>query len=79
VFCCIASRENAVAPEAWVHTPGLTDRGRGYARQVTLAWARDAQRSGKAALYGHSLDNLASQAVARRPGLVEYMTEAKYH
>lgn len=79
VSYCMASRENATASEAWVHTPVHTFRGRGYAQQVTLAWAHDVQQRGKVPFYGHNVENLASQGVARRLGLVQYMTDTEYY
>ncbi len=75
---CMAGREKATASETWVRTlPQF--RSRGLASRVTAAWAYDVQQQGKVALYGHALDNLASQGVARRLGLMQYLTEAWYY
>lgn len=75
---CMAGRENTMASEAWVRTlPQF--RSRGLASRVTAAWAYDVQQQGKVALYGHAPDNLASQGVARRLGLMHYLTEAWYY
>jgi len=47
-------------------------RGRGYAPAVVAAWARAVRASGRIPGYGTSWDNLASQAVACKLGLVPY-------
>lgn len=68
VATCESSREDARSGEAWVQTnPAF--RGRGYARQVTAAWARALQQQGKLPFYSHRADNLASRGVARSLGL----------
>jgi GNAT superfamily N-acetyltransferase len=64
VSSCISARENDSAGEAWVRTlPAY--RRRGFARDVTAAWAADLARQGKIAFYSHRVDNPASAAVAR--------------
>lgn len=64
VASCESAREDDAAAEAWVQTvPEF--RRRGYARQVTAAWAHDLLQLGKTPFYSHSVDNLASQGVAR--------------
>jgi hypothetical protein len=50
-------------------------RGRGYGPAVTAAWARAIRDTGRVPLYSTSWDNLASQAVARKLGLVQYATD----
>ena len=47
-------------------------RGRGYAPIVVAEWARAVRESGRIPLYSTSHDNVASQAVARKLGLVQY-------
>ena len=72
VSTCESSRENGEAAEAWVRTlPPF--RGRGFARQVTAAWAMHAHTRGKLPFYSHREDNLASRAVARGLGLDEFI------
>ncbi len=47
-------------------------RGRGYATDVTAAWAHAVHRRGFEPLYSTSRGNAASLSVARRLGLVCY-------
>jgi HAD superfamily hydrolase (TIGR01509 family) len=66
-------RENDVCAEAAVETlPGY--RQRGYARQVTAAWANAIACSGRTAFFSHAKANLASQALACSLGLVQFST-----
>ncbi len=70
-------RENETCAEAWVWT--LPDfQRRGYARQVTSAWAQDLQVQGKLPFYSHKLSNVASAAVARSLGLIDVATAVAY-
>lgn len=65
------------AGEAWVRTlPQF--RLRGYARQVTAAWASDLLERGKTAFYSHAIENTASGAVASSLGLNEFITGIAY-
>jgi RimJ/RimL family protein N-acetyltransferase len=74
---CESSRENDLGGEAWVQTlPAF--RGRGYARQVTAAWARHLQAQGKTPYYSHRRDTLASAGVARSLGLRWLMDDVAY-
>jgi predicted GNAT family acetyltransferase len=47
-------------------------RGRGYAPMVVAAWARAVRETGRIPLYSTSRNNRASEAVARKLGLVQY-------
>ncbi len=77
VSTCQSSQENTSAAEAWVRT--LPDfRKRGYARQVTAAWAYQLQQRGIIPFYSHRLDNTASEAVARSLQLTPYANEVGY-
>jgi len=77
VSTCQSSQENTSAAEAWVRT--LPDfRKRGYARQVTAAWAYQLQQRGKIPFYSHRWDNTASEAVACSLQLTPYANEVGY-
>jgi hypothetical protein len=71
VSACFCSRTSPYASEAGVETL-LAFRRRGYASAVTAAWAQEVHARGRLPLYSTSWDNLASQQVARRLGLVLY-------
>jgi hypothetical protein len=74
VAVCFSARLTARAAEAGVETlEGY--RGRGYAPAVVAAWACAIRASGRVPLYSTSWDNLASQAVARKRGLIQYATD----
>ena len=75
VASCGSSRENDKSGEAWVITEPAFRR-RGYARQVTSAWAY--QQQGKVPFYSHHQSNTASQAVARSLGLLSFMEAMAY-
>ncbi len=71
VTSCYSSRLSDRAAGARVDTLEAF-RGRGYAPSVVAAWARSVRDSGRVPLYGTSWDNTASQAVARKLGLVRF-------
>lgn len=77
VSSCQSSRENRWAGEAWVFTQPQ-HRGRGYARQVTAAWAYRLQQQGKIPFYSHHRTNLISEAVAKSLKLHQYITDVGY-
>ena len=69
VSLCCSSRTSLHAAEAGVETlPEF--RGRGYASAVVAGWAEAVQQSGRRPFYSTSWDNLASQGVANKLGLV---------
>ena len=65
VSVCFCARRSDIAAEAGVET-APEFRGKGLAAQVTTAWARLIQQSGRLPLYSTSWDNRSSLAVARR-------------
>jgi RimJ/RimL family protein N-acetyltransferase len=71
VAVCFSSRIPSVADEAGVNTVEAY-RGRGYAVAVVASWANAIRGLGRTPLYSTRWDNLASQAVARKLGLVMY-------
>lgn len=71
VSVCRSARITAEAHEAGVETlPRF--RGNGFAKEVTLEWARRVQNAGAIPLYSTSWENIASQGVARKLGLKCY-------
>lgn len=76
VSICRSARITSEAHEAGVET--LTDfRGKGYAQEAVIEWARRVQAAGAIPMYSTSWDNLASQAVARKLRL--YCYGADFH
>ena len=53
-------------------------RQRGYARQAVAAWATDVLGEGKVAFYSHEIGNIASEALARSLGVVQYAVWTTY-
>ncbi|HRV96047.1 MAG TPA: GNAT family N-acetyltransferase, partial [Anaerolineae bacterium] len=77
VSLCWSSRLSALAAEAGVETlPEF--RGRGYASAVVAGWAKAVQQSGRRPLYSTSWDNVASQNVAKKLGLVFYGEDCSF-
>ena len=74
VSACFCARLTTRAAEAGVETAEAS-RGRGYAPAVVAAWAHAVRAMGRIPLYSTSWDNLASQTVARKLGLVQYGTD----
>lgn len=74
VSLCRSVRITRAAHEAGVETlPEF--RGRGYAKEVTAAWARLVRSTGALPLYSTSWKNAASQSVARKLRLTMYAAD----
>lgn len=76
VSICRSVRLSSYAHEAGVDTL-VGYRRRGYATSVVAAWALAVRALNRVPLYSTSWDNIASQSVARRLGLVQYGVD--YH
>ena len=76
VSICQSVRASSRAHEAGVDTL-VGYRRRGYATAVVAAWALAVRALNRIPLYSTSWDNLASQGVAQRLGLVQYGVD--YH
>lgn len=71
VAVCFSSRIGPQAMAAGTFTvPEF--RGRGFASIATAAWGAAVRATGRIPFYGTSWDNLSSQGVARRAGLIMY-------
>jgi predicted GNAT family acetyltransferase len=68
---CYSARNTPIAAEAGVNTVEEF-RGRGFAPAVVAAWGQAVHAQGRFPLYSTSWDNLASRAVARKLGLLQY-------
>jgi RimJ/RimL family protein N-acetyltransferase len=74
VAICFSARLTPHAAAAGVDTVEAF-RGKGYAPRVVAAWARAIRDSGRIPTYSTSWDNLASQRVARKLGLLLFGAE----
>jgi RimJ/RimL family protein N-acetyltransferase len=74
VSVCGSVRDHPRAHEAGVDT-APEFRGHGYAVHAVAAWAEAVRQLGRIPLYSTSWQNVASQAVARKLGLVRYGTD----
>ncbi len=71
VSICFCARLTQSAAEAGVQTVEAF-RGRGYASAAVAGWASAIRREGLLPLYSTSWENVASQGVARKLGMVRY-------
>lgn len=71
VSICLSVRISSQAHEAGVETLEAY-RSRGYATNVVAGWAMSVRELGRIPLYSTSWDNVASQGVARKLGLILY-------
>jgi hypothetical protein len=71
VSICYCARITSRAAEAGVETVEAMC-GHGYASAAVAGWAHAVRQRGLVPLYSTSWDNLASQGVARKLGMVQY-------
>ena len=74
VSICCSVRITSESHEAGVETLNAY-RGRGYASDVVAQWANEVRRLGCMPLYSTSWENVPSQGVAKRLGLLQYGTD----
>jgi RimJ/RimL family protein N-acetyltransferase len=77
VSVCYSARRGPLAAEAGVDTLAAF-RGRGLASAVVAAWGAAIHESDRVPLYSTGWDNLASQGVAQRLGLILLGTDATW-
>ena len=81
--------DDSLASQAWTQDGSLQAselavetlpefRGKGYARQVAAAWASHEVKAGRVAFYSYKVSNLASEALARSLGVVQYARSTSY-
>jgi hypothetical protein len=71
VSVCCSARKTSKAAEASLKTVEQF-RGKGLAQKVVYAWSKEIFRQGLIPLYSTSWDNLSSQKVAQKLGLVQF-------
>lgn len=65
VACCVSSRENDRAGEAWIFT--LPEyRKQGFGLKAVQLWAKELQKKEKIPFYSHEISNIASQKLAEK-------------
>jgi len=71
VSVCASVRQTSDAYEAGVET-AVAHRGHGFAAPAVAAWAAAVRAMDRVPLYSTSWKNTASQAVARKLGLIQF-------
>jgi hypothetical protein len=74
VSVCASVRETGVAHEAGVET-ATAFRGNGYAAHAVSTWAAAVRNQDRVPIYSTSWTNIASRAVARKLGLVQFASD----
>ncbi len=75
--CCVSSRENDKAGEAWIYTSPKY-RKQGFGLKAVQLWASELRKNGKTPLYTHEISNVASQKLAEKLGLVKVFESINY-
>jgi hypothetical protein len=71
VAVCCSARVSKQGTEASLYTaPGF--RGHGYAVEAVKCWQHHVKKNGRIPIYSTSWDNVASQTVARKLGLIQF-------
>ncbi|HBU84216.1 MAG TPA: N-acetyltransferase [Paenibacillus sp.] len=71
VAVCCSARVSKRGAEASLYTaPGF--RGHGYAVEAVKCWQHHVKKDGRIPIYSTSWDNVASQTVARKLGLIQF-------
>lgn len=77
VACCVSSRENDLAGEAWIFT--LPEhRKQGFGLKAVQLWASELQKNGKIPFYTHKRSNIASQKLAEKLNLIKVFKSITY-
>ncbi|MFC9707439.1 GNAT family N-acetyltransferase [Paenibacillus sp. NPDC056933] len=71
VAVCCSARVSAQGAEASLYT-APSFRGQGYAAEAVKCWQVHVKESGRIPIYSTSWDNIASQTVARKLGLIQF-------
>ncbi|MGV2883775.1 GNAT family N-acetyltransferase [Paenibacillus taichungensis] len=71
VAVCCSARVSTQGAEASLYT-AHNFRGQGYAAEAVKCWQYHIKESGRIPIYSTSWDNIASQTVARRLGLIQF-------
>lgn len=77
VACCVSSRENNKAGEAWIFTLPKY-RKQGFGLKAVQLWASELQKQGKIPLYTHEISNIASQKLAEKLNLIKVFENVSY-